>query len=227
LAREGHRLLYAASGPEGLAKARAARPDVITLDIMMPEVDGWSVLTTLKSDPELRGIPVVMVSIADGKGLGFSLGAAASLSKPVDQKILIATIRAQLRTPSDGVVLIVEDDPPTREVTERLVASLGHPTAVASNGQEALDWLEGHPLPALIVLDLMMPEMGGFAFLRCLWQRPPWRDIPVIVATAQQIGSEEREELETTTQQIVAKGYSSRHELARAVREVLAPAGSG
>ena len=226
LAREGHRVLYATSGAEGLAKARAARPDVITLDIMMPEVDGWSVLTSLKNDPELRDIPVVMVSIADDKGLGSSLGAAASLSKPVDQKDLIATIKAQLRTPLDGVVLIVEDDPPTRELTERMVVQLGHPTAVASNGQQALEWLEEHPPPALIVLDLMMPEMGGFTFLRRLWQLPAWRDIPVIVVTAKQIGSEERDELETMTQQIVAKGYSSRHELARAVRDVLAPAGS-
>jgi signal transduction histidine kinase/DNA-binding response OmpR family regulator len=226
LAREGHRLLYAASAPDGLAKARAARPDVITLDIMMPVVDGWSVLTTLKNDPDLRDIPVVMVSIADGKGLGFSLGAAASLSKPIDQKALIATISGLLRAPSDGVVLIVEDDPPTRELTKRMVESLGHPTAVADNGQQALEWLEEHPSPALIVLDLMMPEMGGFAFLRRLWQRPAWRDIPVIVVTAKQIGVEEREELETMTQQIVAKGYSSRHELARAVREVLAPMGS-
>jgi len=158
--------------------------------------------------------------------LGSSLGAAASLSKPVDQKDLIATIKAQLRTPLDGVVLIVEDDPPTRELTERMVVQLGHPTAVASNGQQALEWLEEHPPPALIVLDLMMPEMGGFTFLRRLWQLPAWRDIPVIVVTAKQIGSEERDELETMTQQIVAKGYSSRHELARAVRDVLAPAGS-
>ena len=227
LAREGYRLSYAASGAEGLERARAVRPDAITLDIMMPQQDGWSVLTALKQDPALRHIPVVMVSIAGDKGLGFSLGAAASLSKPIDRNDLVRTLEGLLQTPSDGVVLIVEDDAPTRELTERTVASLGHPSALAGNGREALAWLDANPPPVLIVLDLLMPEMDGFAFLTDLRARPGLRDIPVIVVTAKEIEAAERQELAAVTRQIVAKGHSAHLELARAVREVLAATTAG
>jgi CheY-like chemotaxis protein len=227
LAREGYRLSYAASGAEGLEKARADPPDAITLDIMMPQLDGWSVLAALKHDEGLRHVPVVMVSVAGDRGLGFSLGAAASLSKPIDRNDLVRTLQGLLLTPSEGVVLIVEDDPPTRELTERTVASLGHPSAVAGNGREAFGWLAVNPRPVLIVLDLMMPEMDGFAFLTRLRGRPAWRDIPVIVVTARQIAADERQELARLTQQIVAKGHSGHLELARAVREMLAPSAQG
>jgi signal transduction histidine kinase/DNA-binding response OmpR family regulator len=227
LAREGYRLSYAATGAEGLEKARASQPDAITLDIMMPHLDGWSVLAALKHDAELRHIPVVMVSVAGDRGLGFSLGAAASLSKPVDRNDLVRTLQGLLQTPSDGVVLIVEDDPPTRELAERTVASLGHRSALAGNGREAFGWLAVNPRPRLIVLDLLMPEMDGFAFLTRLRGRAAWKDIPVIVVTAKEIGADERRELAALTQQIVAKGHSGHLELARALREVLAPAPAG
>jgi len=223
LTREGYRVVYAASGREGLAMAQEQRPDAITLDIMMPQVDGWSVLTSLKNTPELANIPVILVSIAGDKGLGFSLGAAASLSKPIDRGELMAALRTHLQEQSGGVVLIVEDDPPTRELTERTVASLGHEAALAGNGQEALAWLDHNPLPSLIVLDLLMPEMDGFEFLTNLRSRPAWRDLPVIVITAKQIEAHEREMLENHTKQIIAKGHSAHRELARAVRDVLMP----
>ncbi len=121
LVREGYRVGVASSGSEGLERAREELPDAITLDIMMPQIDGWSVLTALKNDPQLRQIPVVLVSIAGDKGLAFSLGAAASLGKPVDRTDLVNALKAQLQPPGDGVVLVVEDDPPTRELTERTV----------------------------------------------------------------------------------------------------------
>jgi len=224
LAREGYQVLYAESGGEGLDKARDLRPDAITLDIMMPQIDGWSVLTALKADPELRHIPVVLVSVAGDKGLAFSLGAAASLSKPVNRADLIAALQGQLQVRSNAVVLVVEDDVPTRELTRRTVESLGHACVLAPNGREALDWLMVNPMPAMILLDLLMPEMDGFEFLHRLRERAEWRDLPVVVVTAKQFEGAERQVLEAMAQQVVAKGHSAHRELARAVRAVLLPA---
>ena len=229
LAREGYRVSLAGSGIEGLKRAREVLPDAIMLDILMPQIDGWSVLTWLKSDPQLRRIPVVVVSVAGDKALAFSLGAATSLAKPIDRSELVNALKEQLqpRGGSDGVVLAVEDDPPSWELTERTVTSLGYRCAVAGNGREALVWLDAHPPPALVLVDLLMPDMDGFAFLTALRERPDWRDIPVIVVTAKQIGATERQALEAMARQIVAKGHSAHRELARAVRDVLAapPAG--
>ena len=224
LAREGYQILYADSGRDGLDKARALRPDAITLDIMMPQVDGWSVLTQLKSDPTLEHIPVVMVSMAGDKGLAFSLGAAASLGKPVDRNELIAVLQAQLREPTGATVLVVEDETATQELTRRTLEAMGHACVLLPSGREALTWVERHAAPSLIVLDLLMPGMDGVEFLYRLRARREWRDIPVIVVTAKHLDAPERQALEAMAQQVVAKGHSAHSELANAVREVLTPA---
>jgi signal transduction histidine kinase/DNA-binding response OmpR family regulator len=221
LAREGYRVLYASSGDEALETARRERPDAITLDIMMPQVDGWSVLRSLKADPDLARIPVVMVSITADRGLGFALGAAAVLSKPVDRGELAAALRAHC-VPSEGApALIVDDDPAVRALTERTVERLGLTPVMASDGQEALNWLEANRLPALILLDLLMPVMDGFEFLHHLRARPAWRDIPVLVLTAKTLTEAERAQLAAMTQLVIAKGESAHHGLTEALREVM------
>ncbi len=164
LESDGYRLVFAESGAQGLELARTERPDVITLDIMMPQVDGWSVLIALKREPELARIPVVLVSMVDNRSLGFALGAAAVLPKPIDRDLLLERVRS-LCARHDGVVLVVEDDAAARDLIERTIERLDHPVSVAINGREAVTWLESNPLPALILLDLEMPEMDGFAFL--------------------------------------------------------------
>jgi signal transduction histidine kinase/CheY-like chemotaxis protein len=240
LVREGYRVIYAASGAEALEMARQERPDAITLDILMPQVDGWTVLRSLKADPDLAAIPVILVTMTADRGLGFSLGAAAVMSKPVDRAELAATIRAQCALPAEAagetagqaagasadgtVVLVVDDDGPTRELTARTAERLGYVPAEAENGRAALDWLAGHARPAAILLDLLMPEMDGFEFLRELRGRPDWADIPVIVLTAKILTEAEREELRAMTQRVVAKGQSAHLELTRVVRAVLQPA---
>ncbi len=227
LAREGYRVLYANSGPEALELARAERPDAITLDIMMPQQDGWTVLRQLKADDDLRSIPVIMVSMTGDRGLGFSLGAAAVLNKPVDRFELAATIHAQISAGAhdqDGTVLVVDDDPPTQALTVRTVERLGFTAAVSGDGAAALAWLEANPPPRAILLDLLMPEMDGFEFLHHLRARPAWRDLPVIVLTAKKLTDAERLELQAMTQRVLAKGLGGYLELTRVVRSVLEPA---
>ena len=195
LAREGYRVIYAASGAEALEIARRERPDAITLDIMMPGIDGWSVLQELKADPDLVALPVILVSLTADRGVAFALGAAAVMNKPVDRAELAAILRLHCGPPAgptpDGApesrVLIVEDDPAMRALTSRTVERLGQTAVLAAHGREALDWLEANGAPALILLDLMMPVMDGFEFLRHLRARDAWAGIPVVVVTAQSL----------------------------------------
>jgi len=219
LARDGYRLVYAGSGEQALELARSEQPDVITLDIMMPRTDGWSVLTSLKQEPRLADVPVVLVSLVENRSLGFALGAAAVVPKPIDREMLLERVGA-LCAMRAGSVLVVEDDAATRELIERTVERLGHRTARAANGREAVDWLEANAPPALILLDLLMPEMDGFAFLNLLRGREAWRDIPVVVVSAKQLTEAERQWLGETSQRIVAKG-DMLADLSAAVRATL------
>ncbi len=221
LARDGYRLIYAASGPEALELARAHRPDAITLDIMMPQIDGWTVLHTLKGDPDLAAIPVVLVTVNQDRSLGFELGAVAFLSKPVDREELIQVMRRCCPDKAHGVVLVVEDDADTQALTERTVEKLGYRAALTANGKQAISWLEVNDPPQMILLDLLMPEMDGFGLLERLRVRPEWRDIPVIVVTAKQLTAEEQQWLGQMTQQVIAKGKSAHVDLSQAVRGVL------
>jgi signal transduction histidine kinase/CheY-like chemotaxis protein/HAMP domain-containing protein len=219
LGREGYRLVHARNGEDALALARKIRPDAITLDVMMPKLDGWAVLTSLKADPELCTIPVVMVTILADRGIGLSLGAAEFMTKPVDRNRLAALLRLLLRR--DGAVLVVEDDPSTREMTKRTLEKMDYAVAEAANGRDALRWLEQNPAPAVILLDLMMPEMDGFEFLDDFRGVQKWRDIPVIVLTAKQLTPSERERLTGRAKQILAKGEATGASLAAIVDEAV------
>lgn len=225
LAREGYRVIYAASGLEALEKARAERPDAITLDIMMPQVDGWSVLRELKADPELGTIPVVLLSMVADRGLGFALGAAAVLTKPVDRTALAAALRDHMgRDGAAAPVLVIEDDVAARLSIERALDKLGLRPVLTAHGREALDWLEANEPPRLILLDLMMPVMDGFEFLGHLRKRPDWGDIPVLVLTAKSLTGEERQVLAEKAQRIVTKGRDAQLALSDAVRDAIMPA---
>jgi CheY-like chemotaxis protein len=184
-------------------------------------VDGWHVLHMLKAEPELASIPVVLVTANQDRSLGFELGAVAFLTKPVDRDALLEAIRRCCSDGTRGVVLVVEDDAETRELTERTVEKIGYDVAHAPNGRHAIAWLESNIPPILILLDLLMPEMDGFAFLERLRSQPEWHDIPVIVVTAKQLSGEERRWLGQTTQQVIAKGQSAHVDLSQAVRTVL------
>jgi len=229
LAREGYNLLYAKSGPEAIEMARLHRPDAITLDIMMPQVDGWSVLVALKKDPELAEIPVVIISITNERSLGFNLGASAMLTKPVDRNELVEVLKRHLSpiagpAPKDSAILIVEDDPATREIMTRAVEKLEFRAVALGNGREGMDWLNDNPPPLAILLDLNMPELNGFGFLRHLRGDKRWADIPVIVCTAQELSARERQILGKNAQLVIAKGQAAHVELSQAIRNITAQA---
>ncbi len=230
LVREGYQPIYAGSGTEALELARKHRPDAITLDIMMPQVDGWAVLVALKDDPDLAAIPVVIVSITDDRSLAFTLGAAAMLTKPLNRAELLQTLERHMpeRAVAEGqTMLIVEDDGPTRELMARVGDKLGMTSATATNGREALNWLSANGVPDAILLDLNMPEMDGFEFLKRIRESEAWRGIPVIVVTARELTAGERASLKENTQGIIAKGQAASVELSRAIRAVTLPAGEG
>ncbi|HAV64380.1 MAG TPA: hypothetical protein DCY13_18680 [Verrucomicrobiales bacterium] len=214
LSREGYDVETAASGQEGLRRARELRPAAITLDVMMPGMDGWAVLSAMKSDPALADIPVVMVSVVDDKNLAFSLGATDYVTKPVEWHRLSQLLRKYAHSPgSGGPLLIVEDDPDTRALLARQLAREGWSVREAANGVLGLEQLRSGP-PALILLDLMMPEMDGFEFMETLRTDQNWRNIPVIIITAKDLTAEERERLNGQVIKIIEKGTLSISDLA-------------
>ncbi|BBK40750.1 hypothetical protein STVA_07700 [Allostella vacuolata] len=221
LAKEGFTAIHAYSGEEALEMARTERPALITLDVMMPKVNGWSVLTALKADADIDHIPVVMVTISDDRGLGYSLGAAEFLTKPIDRARLVSVVRRFATSNAPRGVLIVEDDAANRDLMRRAVAAAGLDAAEAENGVRGLDWLRRNPVPGLILLDLMMPEMDGFGFIEALRAEPSWRDIPVVVVTAKTLTAQEHEYLSQRTRQVVAKGEHAIIDLADAIRVTL------
>ena len=222
LEKESYRVISARNGIEALALAREHRPQAITLDVLMPQMDGWRTLKELKADVELRGIPVIMVTILNERGMAIPLGAADFMTKPVDRPRLAAILRNYCADRSSASILVVEDDLPTLEALCRSLASMGYTAHAAVNGRIGLDWLTNYPALDLILLDLMMPEMDGFEFLRELRQRPALADVPVIVVTAKELTAEDIGILSGQTERIIAKDQAYLTELAAAVRELLA-----
>jgi signal transduction histidine kinase/CheY-like chemotaxis protein len=220
LTKHGFQVESATTGEEGLRLARKLRPHVITLDVMMPGMDGWTVLTGLKSDPELADIPVVMLTIADNKNLGFALGAAEYLTKPLDRERL-ASVLLRYRTNASNIALVIEDEPDSRDMIVRLLEGEGWTVHQAENGVAGLEALQ-RIQPGVILLDLMMPEMDGFEFLEEMKRHRKWRTLPVIVITAKELTSEDRVRLNGHMSRVLQKGAYARNELLDEISQVVA-----
>ena len=212
--------MTAASAEEGLELARSYRPDVITLDVQMPGMDGWTALKSLKADPELCDIPVIMMTMVDEKATGFALGAAEYLTKPVDRDRLLELVSRFRRQSSQLPILLVEDDEAVREVLRRTLSKEGLRVAEASNGLEALEFL-GQTLPSLILLDLMMPEMDGFRMVEELKAKPEWREIPVVVITAKDITEEDKSRLQGAVEAVLTKDEHDQVAVVNEMKELI------
>ncbi len=217
LSKEGFPVAIAATGAEGLQLARQLHPAAITLDVMMPDLSGWVVLSELKADPDLADIPVIMVTVVDDKNQGYALGASDYITKPIDRDRLLATLKKYRCARPPCPVLIVEDDPVAREAMRRVLEKEGWTVSEAENGRSGLERVADNR-PDLIVLDLMMPEMDGFEFIDRLRERAAWRSIPIVVVTAKDLTPEDRARLDGYVQNILLKGAYSREALLAEVR---------
>lgn len=222
LQRERISALLALNGKDGLQLAREHKPDAILLDVMMPGMDGWSVLTTLKkeTDPEVAAIPVILLSITDDRKLGFALGAAEYLVKPVQRDRLMSIINQYVTKHDAGNVLVIEDDVPTSEMMTKMLKREGYEVSRAGNGRIALEQLS-KSIPQLILLDLMMPEMDGFQFVAELRKHPEWYSVPVVVITAKTITKEDKDRLNGRVANILQKGQSSTSDLLQEVQRLI------
>ena len=216
LQNQGYIVRTAADGSSGLELARTLLPRVVLLDVMMPGMDGWSVLNALKADPTTDKIPVVMVSFVAEAGISAAMGAADAVPKPVDWPRLKEVLE-RFREPG-GDVLVVDDDADMRLRLRSVLERGGWTVSEAGNGAEALDKV-AHAPPHLILLDLTMPVMDGFSFLHRLRQTPGCNDIPVVVLSARDITREERESLDGADR-ILKKGETSMRDLTAELRKL-------
>ncbi|UCE32332.1 MAG: response regulator [Burkholderiales bacterium] len=211
LTRSGYTVAVARNGVEAIARARELRPAAITLEVLMPDLDGWSVLGALKSDPQTASTPVILVSIIEEKKRGYALGAAEYLVKPADRSRLLEALRGLGVHPA-GRVLVIEDDDDTREVQRQALEHAGWTVDEAADGRAGLDRL-ADARPDAIVLDLMMPVMDGFEFLATLRASPDWREIPVLVYTARELTPDDQRRLAGEAQEVLRKAGDNRDQL--------------
>ncbi len=212
LTKQGYEVVEASDGKEGIELARKLKPDAITLDAVMPEVDGWDVLSTLKSDLDTSSIPVVMVTILNKEAKGFALGADDYIVKPIDWDRFSHVLGNLTDSREQRTILVVDDEPPTRDLFRRALIKEDCHVIEAEDGAEALKVLE-ETRPDVIVLDLMMPVMDGFEFLAEFHRREDWQSIPVIVVTAKTPSDEERKFLDGTVARVLQKGTGTTEEL--------------
>jgi signal transduction histidine kinase/DNA-binding response OmpR family regulator len=220
LSNEGYNVVMAVNGKQGLQMAKEIVPDMITLDVMMPEMDGWETLVALKNDPFLVNIPVVMSSIIEDRHLAQTLGAVDYLSKPVDKERLIKVVDKHIARSARGPILVIEDDPDALEITCDLLVQAGWSVQAAENSTEAIEVIEKNP-PMLILLDLMMPEMDGFEVIKKLRYHPQWQLIPIIVITSVELSTSEYAQLSKQVQNIFQKGKYELQDLLNEVNEVV------
>ena len=223
--RAGYEVATAADGDEGLRMARRLRPTAITLDVKMPGMDGWSLLSEIADDPKLSEIPVVMVTMVDDRSHGVAVEADHYLRKPIDRDEMVEVL-AEYRSTGTDEVLLVEDDEATREMMRRNLEGQDWEVVEATNGREALDVLDEQGVPAVVLLDLMMPEMDGFDFLaRVRLGEYPY--VPIVVVTAKELSDRDREVLDREVVEIIEKGGYDRDQLLEEVEHLVERAAGG
>ena len=205
-------ILQAKTGEDGLKLAAEHLPDVITLDVMMPEMDGWEVLAALQANDVTKNIPVIMLTMANEPDIGYSLGATDYLTKPVNWDELSNVLTNHKIEADSQAILIVEDDEITRDMLRKSLETNDFRVRAAVNGKEALEKVK-ESKPCLILLDLMMPEMDGFEFAERLRENKEWLDIPVVVITAKDLTKEDHKRLKGNVEAIMQKGSYSKNEL--------------
>lgn len=218
---QGFKVIGATNAVAAKDIARRIKPYAITLDIMMPEIDGWSVLKELKADPETHHIPVIVCSIVEEEEKGFSLGATDYLVKPISQENLLASLRLLNGDGSIKNVLIIDDSPDDLKLMEKIIAENSEYHALtARSGGAGWDMLL-EKRPDAVILDLFMPEMNGFTILERLRTHPELREIPVIVVTGVELNAEQKKQLEQFGKTLLQKSLLSREKLFKTLNNAL------
>jgi signal transduction histidine kinase/DNA-binding response OmpR family regulator len=221
LGPQGYDVVGLTDPSKAVERARQLKPFAITLDIMMPGVDGWQVLTELKRDPETRDIPVIVCSIVEQQERGFSLGAADYLLKPILQDDIISALNRLNGDGSIEEVLVIDDDPNAlRLVNKMFQESTRYKLATADGGLAGWDMLTSHP-PQAVILDLFMPEMDGFTILEKMRENPRLRDVPVVVISGGDLSREQRQQLSDFGQRLIRKGSIDEKDLLSIIERTL------
>jgi CheY-like chemotaxis protein len=215
----GFRVIGAGSGEEGLSLARSLHPDLISVDLLMPGLSGWELVRRIKADPELRSIPVIVVSVIASENTGRMFGVVDVLQKPISREDLLAVLHCNLSAPRP-TILVVDDDPDIRQILTSYLLDSGAQVRTAANGGEALEQLE-EGLPDLILLDLIMPVMDGMTFLDALRLHPRWQNIAVAVITSKDLTAEETQRLKQETLEVVPKAAVFNGELKQLLQRLL------
>jgi CheY-like chemotaxis protein len=204
------------------------RPAAITLDILLPELDGWEVMSRLKADPETSEIPVVVVSVIDNPDLGMALGALDYFVKPVDGRLLVARLRRFKLKPSKdepATVLVVDDEAANRQWLSRILEPAGFNVEVATGGREAIELAKAHP-PDLVLLDLMMPEVTGFDVVEALRSDVRTQDTPIMILTARHLTEEDKRHLNGHVSTILSRGSVGASDLVGLLQRVVEQPGA-
>jgi len=202
-------------------RLRQVRPFAITLDIMMPGMDGWQVLEELKGNPDTQDIPVIVCSIIEQQERGFSLGAADYLLKPILEEDLVNAIN---RLNGDGrirEILIVDDDPNSLRLMDSIFRSHNqYKVVLAEGGKQGWEIITSHP-PHALILDLFMPDMDGFTILEKMRENARMRDIPVVVVSGGDLTTAQHAQLTEFGQRLVSKSSLNEIDLIRTIEHAL------
>ncbi len=223
LEEAGYRTETAKDGAEGLEKAKRLKPNIITLDMIMPVKDGWQVLMELKRHPICKDIPIIIISITDEKKLGFSMGAVGYFVKPVNKEELLGAMkRIPLRLPKNKTqpkVLIIDDDRTASELIQVILEAEGYEVLRTENGKDGVR-LAASESPDLIILDLIMPDISGFNVAYQLKQQTASRNTPIIILTSMDVDDETREQMQGFISTIMSKSRFTKKDLLREISTI-------
>jgi CheY-like chemotaxis protein len=223
LSEAGYAVIGATGGAEGVQKAKTLQPFAITLDVMMPHVDGWQVLADLKSDPVTRDIPVVLLTIVDKRRLGYQMGAADYLLKPFDGDEMVSALRRLARF-NHGVaprhLLVVDDDPNVCDMLKQMLDGAEYQIESAANGEDALEAMSRHK-PEAVLLDLIMPLLDGFGVIERMRAQTELAGIPILVLTSKILTADESARLSKRISKVIHKDGLDGRRLAEELQRVL------